>query len=226
MFFQYNPAFCLSLDSSWVTIQFLNKTSYQLTCRSDQTFTFVSFPCSLTSCFLLAVPFCLLHFFTIPIHFIQCLVFRYTGIIFCWSHCSNDAHSTAMRFWGWKGNGGKETGLVIDGSDSYTSRLKQSNFEAVLDHQTTIGIAIETHCCVPAGNTNALWSRLSKNFMHKGGGVTRYSVDYFMSHSTETFVGEPFSVSLISSIEKFYAQEGYITIFYRKFFVSQYRKIS
>ena len=32
-----------------------------------------------------------------------------------------------------------------------------------------------------------------------------------MSHSTETFLGEPFSVSLISDIEKFYAQEGYIT---------------
>ena len=47
-----------------------------------------------------------------------------------------------------------------------------------------------------------------------------------MSHSTETFLGEPFSVSLISGIEKFYAQEGYITIFYRKFFVSQYRKNS
>ena len=37
------------------------------------------------------------------------------------------------------------------------------------------------------------------------------------------FVGEYFSVSLISGIEKFYAQEGNITIFYRKFVVSQYR---
>ena len=35
------------------------------------------------------------------------------------------------------------------------------------------------------------------------------------------FVGEPFSVSLISGIEKFYAYEGNITIFYRKFVVSQ-----
>ena len=37
------------------------------------------------------------------------------------------------------------------------------------------------------------------------------------------FVGESFSVSLISGIEKFYAQEGNITIFYRKLVVSQYR---
>ena len=40
------------------------------------------------------------------------------------------------------------------------------------------------------------------------------------------FVGEPFSVSLISGIEKLYASEGYVTIFRRKFFVSQYRNIS
>ena len=42
----------------------------------------------------------------------------------------------------------------------------------------------------------------------------------------KNFVGEPFSVSLISGIEKFYASEGYVTIFRRKFFVSQYRNIS
>ena len=29
----------------------------------------------------------------------------------------------------------------------------------------------------------------------------------------KSFVGEPFSVSLISGIEKFYASEGYVTIF-------------
>ena len=40
------------------------------------------------------------------------------------------------------------------------------------------------------------------------------------------FVGEPFRVSLISGIEKFYAYEGNITVFYRKFVVPQYRKIS
>ena len=40
-------------------------------------------------------------------------------------------------------------------------------------------------------------------------GVAQISVDYFMSHSAETFVGEPFSVSLNSVIEKFYEQSLY-----------------
>ena len=33
----------------------------------------------------------------------------------------------------------------------------------------------------------------------------------------KNFVGEPFSVSLISGIKKFYASEGYVKIFRRKF---------
>ena len=40
------------------------------------------------------------------------------------------------------------------------------------------------------------------------------------------FVGEPNRVSLISGIEKIYASEGYVTVFRRKFFVSQYRNKS
>ena len=40
----------------------------------------------------------------------------------------------------------------------------------------------------------------------------------------KNFVGELFSVSLISGIEKFYASDGYVTIFCRKFFVPQCRK--
>ena len=39
-------------------------------------------------------------------------------------------------------------------------------------------------------------------------------------------VGEPFSLSLISGIQKICASKGYVTIFYRNFFVSQYRNIS
>ena len=42
----------------------------------------------------------------------------------------------------------------------------------------------------------------------------------------KNFVGEPFSVSLISGIEKIYVSEGYVTIFRRNFFVSQCRKLS
>ena len=41
----------------------------------------------------------------------------------------------------------------------------------------------------------------------------------------KNIVGETFSVSLISGIEKIYASEGYVTIFRRKIFVLQYRNI-
>ena len=59
---------------------------------------------------------------------------------------------------------------------------------------------------------------VSKKNMDKRGagreGVSQFSVENFLSHSAETFRrGEFFSVSLISGIEKFYASEGYVTIF-------------
>ena len=78
------------------------------------------------------------------------------------------------------------------------------------------------------GTLLCFWKFLvSKNFIDKrrgrgyhdfepGGGVARFSLDYLMSHSTETFVREPFSASLISGIKKTYAQEGYISIFREK----------
>ena len=58
--------------------------------------------------------------------------------------------------------------------------------------------------------------------------MSRFSVESFLSHSAENFRRwtEPFSVSLISGIENFYASEGYVTIFRRKFFVSRCRKFS
>ena len=61
-----------------------------------------------------------------------------------------------------------------------------------------------------------------------GGGVSRFSVENFLSHSAENFRrGEPFSVSLISGTEKVWIREGSsIKIFRRKFFVSQCRKFS
>ena len=47
-----------------------------------------------------------------------------------------------------------------------------------------------------------------------GEGVSRFSVENFLPHSAENLSrGESFSVSLISGIEKFYASEGYVTIF-------------
>ena len=48
-----------------------------------------------------------------------------------------------------------------------------------------------------------------QDFQSGGGGVSQFSFDYFMSHSTKTFVGAPLSVSLTLGIEKVYAQSSY-----------------
>ena len=53
----------------------------------------------------------------------------------------------------------------------------------------------------------------------RGEGVSRFSVENFLSHSAEKIRrGESFSVSLISGIGKFYASEVYVTIFQGNFF--------
>ena len=62
------------------------------------------------------------------------------------------------------------------------------------------------------------------DYLSGGGGASTIFCRLFMPHNTETFIGELFSVSLIWVIEKFYAQEGYITIFSRNFFVSLPKK--
>ena len=102
--------------------------------------------------------------------------------------------------------------------------------------------------------------------MSGGGGLSRFSVEFFLSQSAENFrrgfllcfteflvskkflekrweypefpskffcltlpgifVGEPISVSLFSGNYHFYASEGYVTAFCRKYFVSQCRKTS
>ena len=41
-----------------------------------------------------------------------------------------------------------------------------------------------------------------------GGGVSEVSVETFLSHFAEKFVGEPISVSLFLGIDNFYASEG------------------
>ena len=72
--------------------------------------------------------------------------------------------------------------------------------------------------------------RVTKDFLHEGDntiisqkrwGLARFSAIFFMSHGTETFVGETLSVSLLSGIEKVDSQEGYVTILCRKISVSQ-----
>ena len=60
---------------------------------------------------------------------------------------------------------------------------------------------------------------VAKKFMDdKGGGgeYQKFPLKIFCLTVPKNFVGEPFSESLISGIEKLYASEGYVTIFCRK----------
>ena len=75
------------------------------------------------------------------------------------------------------------------------------------------------YCCFNFGYRKSLDKR-------GGGGYQDFPSKFFCLTVPKIFVGEPFSVSLISGIEKFYASEGYVKSFHRKFFVSQYRNIS
>ena len=52
----------------------------------------------------------------------------------------------------------------------------------------------------------------------EGGSITIFRSQLFSLTVPEIFVGEPFSVSLISCMEKFYAYEGSFVIFYGNFF--------
>ena len=67
---------------------------------------------------------------------------------------------------------------------------------------------------------------VAKTFMDKKGEYQEFPLKCFCLTVPITFVGKPFSVSLVSGIESFYASEGCITIFRRELFVSQYRNIS
>ena len=55
--------------------------------------------------------------------------------------------------------------------------------------------------------------------------MSLFSVEIFCLTVPKNFVGEPFSVSLISGIEKFYASEGYVTFFCRNFLSHSAEKI-
>ena len=68
---------------------------------------------------------------------------------------------------------------------------------------------------------------LAKMYMDKREGKYQdFPSKIFSLRVPKKNVGEPFSVSLISGIENFYASEGYVTSFRQKIFVSQYRNIS
>ena len=63
-----------------------------------------------------------------------------------------------------------------------------------------------------------------ENVYGKEGGRGEYRIfpsKIFCLKMPKNFVGASFSLSIVSGIEKIYASEGYVTIFRRKFFVSQ-----
>ena len=65
-----------------------------------------------------------------------------------------------------------------------------------------------------------------KFIVKKGAEYQDFPSEKFCRTVSKNIVGEPFSVLLTTAIEKFYASEGYVTIFGRNIFVSQYRNIS
>ena len=68
---------------------------------------------------------------------------------------------------------------------------------------------------------------VAKKFMDKRrGGVTKLPSKLSCLKVPKDFVEEPFSLSLVSGIEKIHGSEGYVTILRLKFFVSQCRKSS
>ena len=77
------------------------------------------------------------------------------------------------------------------------------------------------------GNHSVLCFRkflVAKKFMDKKAGDQDLLSKTFCLTVSKNFVGEPFIVSLISGIKKFFAYEGYDTVFRRIFFLSHNRK--
>ena len=62
---------------------------------------------------------------------------------------------------------------------------------------------------------------VAKKFMDRRGEYQDFRLNVFSLTVPKQFVREPFSVSLISCIEKLLTYEGQVTTFYRKVFLSQ-----
>ena len=56
--------------------------------------------------------------------------------------------------------------------------------------------------------------------------IPRFSAESFFLTVAKKSLKQFFRVSIISGTKKFYAEEGYVTIFCRSFFVFQCRKLS
>ena len=79
--------------------------------------------------------------------------------------------------------------------------------------------AVEFFCLTVAKNfvgqpfSVSLISGIEEVRISGWGGIKIFRRIFFYLTVVENFFGQPFSVSLISGIEKFYASEGFVTIF-------------
>ena len=88
--------------------------------------------------------------------------------------------------------------------DNKGGGVSRFSFEKILSHSTEKFRRVFLSCFISFGYRKGL---------DKKGGVSRYSVEVFCFTVPKKFVGEPFSVSLILGVEKFYASEGYVRFF-------------
>ena len=100
-------------------------------------------------------------------------------------------------------------------SKNFMHRRGASRFCRIfLSHLTETESFVKEHFCLPEN----CWYR--KNLWIRGG-ISRFSVEIFMSHSTEKIREHPFNVSENLGYRKILCIIGGITIFRRKFLVSK-----
>ena len=97
--------------------------------------------------------------------------------------------------------------------------LSKLSVEKFLSHITETFRRGNLLCCVSENfrKRKNLWKELGR------GEYRKFPSILICLKKPKNFVGESFSLSLISGIEKIDASEGYVTIFCRMVFVSQYR---
>ena len=110
---------------------------------------------------------------------------------------------------------------------------KVSGIEKLYAEEGNITIFWKIFCLTAPKNFLGEPFFVSQNFWCRKGLWIRGGREYhdfqskfFCLTLPKTFIGEPFSVSLFLGIEKFFASEGYVTIFCRELFVPHCRKIS
>ena len=99
--------------------------------------------------------------------------------------------------------------------------ISRFSVENLLTHSTE-KLCRETPPCL----TKILVSKKLWRLTGGGGEFHNFLSKIFCLTVPKNFVGEPFSVSLFSGIERFCASESYVTIVCRNFFVSQCRNNS